>query len=149
MLFFPFLVFLDFFPFLVFISFFLLSLFILTFLVSYFPLLVVDLSSSSEEVFNHIYHTIGDNSDSPLTGDQGIDPVSVDTDPIISSDSLEGEERSPYIGSDEFNKIITDSDLKDDAPCRVDDSHKEHDPEQFLADKSKISFRNLFATDGV
>ena len=127
-----------FFPFLVFISFFLLSLLILTFLVSYFPLLVVDLSSSSEEVFNHIYHTIGDNSDSLLTGDQGIDPVSVDTDPIISSDSLEGEERPPYIGSDEYNKIISDSGLKDDAPCRVEDSHKDHDPEQFLLDKSNF-----------
>ena len=87
-------------------------------------------------MFNHIYHTIGDNSDSPLTGDQGIDPVSVDTDPIIFSDSLEGEERPPYIGSDEYNKIISDSGLKDDAPCRVEDSHKDHDPEQFLLDKS-------------
>ena len=106
--------------------------------IAFFPLLVVDLSSSSEEVFNHIYHTIGDNSDSLLTGDHGIDPVSVDTDPIISSDSLEGEERSPYIGSDEYNKIISDSGLKDDAPCRVEDSHKDHDPEQFLLDKSNF-----------
>ena len=45
---------------------------------------------------------------------------------------------TPYIGSDEYNKILSDSNLKDDAPCRVEDSHKEHDLEQFLADKSNF-----------
>ena len=124
--------FIAFFPFLIFISFFLLSLFILTFLVSYFPLLVVDLVSSGEEVFNHIYQSIEDNSDSPSSGDKGFDPVSVEPDPILPS------EGPPYIGSDEYNEIISNPDPKDDAPCRVEDSHKDHDPEEFLADKSNF-----------
>jgi hypothetical protein len=93
---------------------------------------------STEEVSEHIYQSIGDNSDSSLSGGQNIDPISVETGSIIPSDLLEGEESSPYIGSDEYNKIIPDSDLKDDAPCRVEDSHKEYDPEQFLADKSNF-----------
>ena len=113
---------------------FLLSLFILALLFYCFPLLVVDLASSTEQVSEHIYQSIGDNFDSPFTDDQDIAP-------IVPSSPLEDEERpsyTPYIGSDEFNKIITDSNLKDDAPCRVEDSHKEHDPEQFLADKSNF-----------
>lgn len=77
--------FIAFLPLLVFISFFLLSLFILAFLVSYFPLFVVDLVSSGEEVSDYIYQSIEDNSNSPLSGDQNIDPVSVDTDPIHPS----------------------------------------------------------------
>ena len=113
---------------------FLLSLFILALLFYCFPLLVVDLASSTEQVSEHTYQSIGDNFDSPFTDDQDIAP-------IVPSSPLEDEERpsyTPYIGSDEFNKIITDSNLKDDAPCRVEDSHKEHDPEQFLADKSNF-----------
>ena len=133
--------FISFLPFLISFLLFLLSLFILALLFYCFPLLVVDLASSTEQVSEHIYQSIGDNFDSPFTGDQGIDPISFDNGPIVPSSPLEDEERppyTPYIGSDEFNKIITDSDLKDDAPCRVDDSHKEHDPEQFLADKSNF-----------
>jgi len=128
-------------PFLISIFFFLLSLFILALLFYCFPPLVVDLASSTEEVSKYIYQSIGDNSDSPFTGDPGIDPISVDNGPITPSIPLEGEERPPYtsyIDSDEFNKIILDSDLKDDAPCRVDDTHKDHDPEEFLADKSNF-----------
>jgi hypothetical protein len=133
--------FIAFLPFLIFTCFFLLSLFIFALLFDCFPLLVVDLASSTEQVSEHIYHSIGDDSDSPFTGGQGIDPIPVENGPTIPSSPLEGEEippYTPYIGSDEFNKIITDPDLKDDAPCRVDDSHKDHDPEEFLADKSNF-----------
>ena len=63
----------------------------------YFPFLVVDLVSSSEEVSEYIYQSIRDDSDSPLTGDQNIDPVSVETDPIHPSGPSVGGE-SPYIG---------------------------------------------------
>jgi hypothetical protein len=132
--------FIAFLPFLIFTCFFLLSLFIFVLLFDCFPLLVVDLASSTEEVSEYIYQSIGDDSDSPFTGGQGIDPIPVENGPIPSS-PLEDEEippYTPYIGSDEFNKIITDSDFKDDAPCRVDDSHKAHDPEEFLADKSNF-----------
>jgi hypothetical protein len=95
-------------------------------------LLVVDLVSSGEEVFNHIYQSIEDNSDSPSSGDKGFDPVSVEPNPIHPT------EGPPYFGSDEYNKIISNPDLKDDAPCRVEDSHKDHDPKEFLADKSNF-----------
>jgi hypothetical protein len=100
--------------------------------IAFFPLFVVDLASSGEEVFNHIYQSIEDNSDSPSSGDKGFDPVAVDPDPIQPT------EGSPYFGSDEYNKIISNPELKDDAPCRVEDSHKAHDPEEFLADKSNF-----------
>ena len=132
--------FIAFLPFLISISLFLLSLFILALLFYCFPLLVVDLASSTEEVSEYIYQSIGDDSDSPFAGDQGIDPIPVENGPIPSI-PLEDEEippYTPYIGSDEYNKIISDSGLKDDAPCRVEDSHKDHDPEEFLADKSNF-----------
>ena len=83
-------------PFLTSIFFFLLSLFILIFLVSYFPLLVVDLASSSEEVPDYIYHSIGDNSDSPLSGDPNVDPVSVETRPTLPS-SLDDFIKNPVL----------------------------------------------------
>jgi hypothetical protein len=86
--------FIAFFPFLIFIVFFFLSLFILTFLASYFPLFVVELVSSGEEVFNHIYQSVEDNSGSPSSGDKGFDPVAVDPNPIHPT------EGPPYFGSD-------------------------------------------------
>ena len=71
-------------------------MFILAFLFYYFPFLVVDFASSTEQVSEYIYHSIEDSSDSPFTGDQGIDPISVDNGPIIPSNPLEGEESPLY-----------------------------------------------------
>ena len=48
-------------------------------------MLVVDLASSSEEVSDYIYQSIGNDSDSQLTGDQNIDPVPVETYPTLPS----------------------------------------------------------------
>ena len=121
-----------FFPFLIFISFFLLSLFILTFLVSYFPLFVVDLVSSGEEVFNHIYQSIEDNSGSPSSGDKGFDPfepVAIEPDPThpcsrededyLNSIFPDSSKHKPYL--DTITRPPIDGD-KVRFPCVEDDN---------------------------
>ena len=141
----------SFLPFLIFISFFLLVLFFLTFLFYYFPFLVVDLASSREEVSEYIYQSIRDDSDSPLTGNQGIDPVSVEPDSTLPSpweDFSEISVSDGYEQDDEDYKAFPDVHPgnhppflgeKGQLPCIENNDHwEDHNPEEILADKSNF-----------
>jgi hypothetical protein len=121
-------------------------LFSITFLVSYFPFLVVDLASSTEQVSEHTYHSIGDNSDSPLTGGHGIDPVSVEPDPTHPW-SREDEDYLDFIFPDSskhkpYLDTLTRPPISGDEvrfPCVVNDkSWENHNPEEFFANKDNF-----------
>ena len=98
----------------------------LTYLITCGKLLV------SEEVFNHIYHTIGDNSDSPLTGDQGIDPIPVEIDSIHPSPREDFSEIPVSDGDEQYSNEYQDSHSgshpsfsgeKGQLPCIEDNDH--------------------------
>ena len=140
--------FIAFLPFLISISLFLLSLFILALLFYCFPLLVVDLASSTEEVSEYIYQSIGDNSDSPFAGDQGIDPIPVEIDSIHPSPREDFSEIPVSDGDEQYSNEYQDSHSgshpsfsgeKGQLPCIEDNDHwEDHNPEEILADKSNF-----------
>ena len=99
----------------------------------------------------YIYQSIRDDSDSPLTGNQGIDPVSVEPDSTLPSpweDFSEISVSDGYEQDDEDYKAFPDVHPgnhppflgeKGQLPCIENNDHwEDHNPEEILADKSNF-----------
>ena len=144
--------------FLTFTTLFFLSLFILTFLASYFHLFVFELVSSSEEVFDYIYPSVEDNSDSagahsgshpPFSGERGQLPCIEDNDSWKGHDpihpcSREDEDYLDYIfpDSSKHKPYIDRPPFPGEEtrfPC-VEDKNgwEKHNPVDFFANKDNF-----------